>query len=171
MRALIHSVIVWVVGFPLSVLASSAVIASLFLVEGAAEYWNGGDGARALVQGQRTFFNVWPVVAVFSALPVLVTWINARKDTRSFRYFVANGARTGLWCGIIAMIAFIPFAVLAGVGALASLVGGGNAETLAMAQMVAAVGAVIGAFTLAGAAGGALFGAVSEFVDLALPGG
>lgn len=168
MRALVRSVIVWMVGFPLSVLASSAVIASMYLAVAAAETWGGGNGARSVIEAQRTFFNVWPVVAVFSALPVLVTWINARKDVRSIRYFIFNGARTGFWCGIVAMIAFIPFALLASAGALASLAGGGNAETQAMAQMVLAVGGVIGVFALAGAAGGAVFGAASEFADLAV---
>jgi hypothetical protein len=171
MRALVRSVVIWLVGFPLSVIVSSAVIASMYLALAAVEQWNGADGARSFAEAQRTFFNVWPVVAVFSALPVLVTWMKARNDVRSLSYFVANGARTGLWCGIIAMIAFIPFALLASVGALAALAGGGNAETQAMAGMVLAVGGVIGFFALAGAAGGAVFGAVSEFAHSAFASG
>lgn len=167
MRALLRNAVVWAVGFPLSVLVSSAVIASMYLAVAAGEAWS-GDGARSITEAARTFFNVWPVVAVFSALPVLMTWINARKDVRSIRYFVFNGARTGFWCGVIAMIAFIPFALLAGVGALASLAGGANDEALQMGQTVLAVGAIIGVFTAAGAAGGAAFGATSEFVDLAV---
>lgn len=163
MRALVRGLIVWLIGFPLSVFVSSAIVASIFLVSALV-----ANDAKSLVQAQRTFFDVWPVVAFFSALPVLITWIQARPDRQPLRYFVRSGARTGFWCGVIAMIAFIPFALLASVAALATLFGAGDPEAQAMAQMVIVVAGIIGAFTIAGAAGGAAFGATSRFASLAV---
>ena len=148
MREFLRGCLVWFFGFPLSVVMATVVLT--------APIWALAPSPLAasvpMVRGAA------PVVAFFSFLPALLT-----PPSPDLRSYVLAGARTGAWCGAIALSMFIIVGFGIVLRELAELLRGHSVQGAGpvLLQMIAWLSGAIAAFVGAGAAGGFVFGLVA----------
>lgn len=152
MRAILRSCLVWFVGYPLSVLAATSVLmAAVWLPEVRAATL--GDELWLIAQ---RIIGAAPVVAAFSILPAALT-----RPSDSIRPYVASGARTGAWCGVLATSAFYIVLVSATAREAYQWLISGSPTADALSALVGSalfLTAAVLVFTAAGAVGGLVFG-------------
>jgi hypothetical protein len=152
MRAILRSCLVWFVGYPSSVLVATTVLmAAVWLPE--VRMSAVSDDLWLLV---RRIIIAAPVVAAFSLLPAALT-----KPSNRVLPYVASGARTGAWCGVLVTSAFYVVLVsAAGQQTYRWLMSGDLADNAPSVLFGSAVflTAAVGVFAVAGAAGGLVFG-------------
>lgn len=152
MRAILRSCLVWFVGYPLSVLlATTVLMAAAWLPEVRASALC--DDLWLLVH---RIIIAAPVVGAFSLLPAALT-----KPSDRILPYVANGARTGAWCGVLATSAF--YVALVSAAAQQTyrwLMSGDLADGAPSVLSWSAVflTAAVAVFAVAGAVGGLVFG-------------
>lgn len=147
MRGFLRGCLVWLVGYPLSVLAAAAVLT-------APSWMDKGNDAIALAV--EAIVRAFPVIALFAFLGAVVT----PPSLRIWDY-VAAGARTGGAYGlIIASISIVLFVSVVARGAYGLLVDGRPAPGAVDGLMTfaGALGVLVSLFAVAGAAGGLVFG-------------
>ncbi len=149
MRDFLRGCLVWFVGYPLSVVAATAVLL--------APLW--ATSYTPVDMAIRMLFGAAPVVGFFALLPALLT----SSSPRVWPY-VAAGTRTGAWGGAL-MVSIYAF-VLAGlaVSEIFQLMTRGQGSPDAPEVLMPMLGwivALVALFAVAGAAGGFVFGLVA----------
>lgn len=149
MRDFLRGCLIWFVAYPLSSITAATVLTAPVWVTASLPF----DSGVRMVMGAA------PVVGFFALLPALLT----PPSPRVWPY-VQAGARTGAWCGLLAMSMFI-IAFVAMIFQVAfQILAQGNASSEMPGVLLATVGWIAGAIavsTVAGATGGFVFGLVA----------
>lgn len=148
MRDFLRGCLVWLFGYPLSVVAATTVLTAPVWV---LSHFPFDEGFRMVLGAA-------PVVGFFALVPALM-----QRSPHVWPY-IAAGTRTGAWCGLLAMSLFIiVFVAVIFREALQLLAGGPTAPEMP-GVLLATLGWIVGAIAAsaaAGATGGFVFGLVA----------
>jgi hypothetical protein len=147
MRETLRGCLVWFVGYPLSVLAASAVLVSAVWLPGS---W------QSLSLAVKMFAAVAPIVAAFAILPAILT-----KPSPNLWPYVASGIRAGAWCGLLAVSLFVIVLVAEAVRQIHRWFTVGESAPEAPEMLFGyafGLATAMALFTVAGAVGGLVFG-------------
>lgn len=162
MRALVRELCVWLIGYPLSVLAASMTLASVHVIEIVGVGWHTPQAAAALANTDMSLRGLLAVVGLVGLPPALVTHYGTR--TTRFTDYVYSGAWSGFAVGVFATFFFTPLLVVGGTHIIIELAAGRAIEERAIASVLwlgAAIAIALSLFMVAGSAGGSVFGAVA----------
>ena len=146
MRDFLRGCRMWLVGYPLSALAASAVLSAITWTAPGIETVTVIDSILAAT----------PVVAFFSLVPATLTPASSRVWD-----FVAAGARTGGGFGLLVISPYLLVFIASLAGVAHSGLGGrpiAIGDYAEIAWFVFLMAALLSLFTVAGAAGGLVFG-------------
>lgn len=149
MREFLRGCLVWLFAYPLSVVVATSVLTAPVWVLSQFPF----------DEGIRMVLNAAPVVGFFALLPALLT-----PSSPHVWPYVTAGARTGAWCGLLAMgmfiIVFVAVIVREAIQVLT--LGHTSPETPGVLLATAGwIGGAIAASAVAGATGGFVFGLVA----------
>lgn len=150
MRGFLRSCLVWLVGFPLSVIVATVALT--------APVWITAD--RPLDSAVALLGSAGPLVALFSFPAAALT-----APSSSVWHYTAAGVRTGAWCAALAFSLYVIVFVAAAAGQLHRLLTTGFVAADALQMFVSsafwlAVGVAV--FAIAGGLGGFVFGLVAS---------
>lgn len=152
MRVFWRGCLVWLVGYPLSVLVATTLLS--------AAVWafeiRGDAIAEGLGMMARRGLEMLPVVAFFSLLPAALT-----PSSPKLRSYVVSGARTGAVGGALVMGMFAIITMSAAFDQLGRWLGGGTVAAGSPTMLHYSAAIILGFvlwFAFAGAAGGFVFG-------------
>lgn len=148
MREFLRGCLVWLLGFPLSVVAATIVLT--------APVW--GTAPYPLESAVRMVPGAVPVVGLFAFAGAVMT----QRSANVWPY-VAAGARTGVWCGALAFSMFVVVGVSAALGEWLAVLQGHAAHDAGpmLLNLAAWVVGGLAVFAVAGATGGFVFGLVA----------
>lgn len=149
MRDFLRGCLVWLFGYPLSVVVASTVLTAPVWV---VSHFPFDEGVRMVLSAA-------PVVGFFALVPALMT----PRSPHVWPY-VAAGTRTGAWCGLLAMGMFVVVFVAAIVREATQMLAHGHSSPEMPGALLASIGWIAGAIAVsavAGATGGFVFGLVA----------
>lgn len=148
MREFLRGCLVWLLGFPLSVVVATIVLT--------APVW--GTAPYPLESAVRMVPGAAPVVGFFAFAGAVMT-----PRSPDVWPYVAAGARTGVWCGALALSMFVIGGVAMAVGEAVAFLHGRAANDAGpmLLNLGAWIAVGLSTFAVAGATGGFVFGLVA----------
>ncbi len=150
MRDFLRGCLVWLFGYPLSVVVATTVLTAPVWLMSHFPF----DESVRMVLGAA------PVVGFFALLPALLT-----QSSPHVWPYVAAGARTGAWCGLLAMSIFVIVFVAVILREVIQMLAHGHTSPEMPGVLLATLAWIVGAIAVsavAGATGVFVFGLVAS---------